>query len=591
MSLVQSSKRDAVSIFSLIFPSLFFLIDVSQGSRSGRITDEELSKLHGGSGGHLPPIMGHLGEGSYDLILGPRLKKEALPAGICEGKWRNHSAFFHFPWELTNTYHCFNDNSLAVLTSAFLQAILNPNTNTLTRNVYLFRDVLGHSSRSSLFYRLMYSMFGSSQVKPASDILTGGPHCVNHAVFGPPFKVYQKSSLFILRMKMYQLMKLVGKRIVNKPHRIGYDVSRRGEVSGNRQRPKESKRPRVVILTRNMTAPIHSANRKISTRTEQQLMRVFAEYGADVFICCDFRVINTVEKMIEVFWDVDICVSIHGAQISNCIFGSPGLVVFEFGSWHGYGVDVYMKLAYMMMGNYIFYDLRNPEKKTDMPGPGAVLSLPILHDVVQLCLATWRYTVNVTLPRVEKKLHLISSSTEHKTLYREANKHHGYTAPPATSLLPQNMYPNNAMKVYHQLSSSEAIVRFDRAEVFVNRSRYQEEYDVFLKQYLTYDKNEGVERAGRGRKAVNWDMREHKEHQLYKDIEIIHQTLDGNPDLLNFHKQRGRKANFMKVEGVEPYSLPANHREYMIYFHPFAFDSDDGSGSKGHRKVCLVSLF
>lgn len=560
-------------------------------SRADRITDEELSKLHGGSRGYLPPIMGHFGKGSYDLILGPLLQKETLPEGVCEGKWRNHSAFFHFPWEITNTYHSLNDNSLAVLTSVFLQAMLNPTTNTLTRNVYLFRDVLGHSSHSTLFYRLMYNMFGSSQVKPASDILTGGPHCIRHAVFGPPFKVYQKSSLFILRMKMYQLMKLIGKRIVNKPHIIGYDVSRKGEVSGNRQRPKESRRPRVVILTRNMTAPLQSANRKIATKTEQQLMRVFEEYGADVFICCDFRVINTVEKMIEVFWDVDICVSIHGAQFSNCIFGSPGLVVFEFGSSHGYGVDVYMKLAYMMMGNYILYDLRNADKKTDMPGPGAVLSLPILHDVVQLCLATWHHTVNVTLPRVEKKLHLISSSIEHKTLYREFNKqHHGYTAPSATSLLPQHMYPKNAMKVYHQLSSSEAIIRFDRSEVFVNRSRYQKDYEVFLKEYLIYDKNEGRERVGRGSKAANWAIREHEEHQLYKDIEKTHQSLRGNPDLLSFHKQRENKDNFMKVKGVEPYSLPTNHREYMIFFHPFAFDDDDGRGRKGHRKVCLVSL-
>jgi hypothetical protein len=58
--------------------------------------------------------------------------------------------------------------------------------------------------------------------------------------------------------------------------------------------------------------------------------------------------------------------------------------VVELQNDHAYGFDSFMKIAHMMNGVYIFYDIRN-EKKHRGKGAGAILSSATINSIVNLC--------------------------------------------------------------------------------------------------------------------------------------------------------------------------------------------------------------
>ncbi len=51
------------------------------------------------------------------------------------------------------------------------------------------------------------------------------------------------------------------------------------------------------------------------------MVSVLRGRGLDVGICCDFKYVNTVDKLIDQFLNVDVCIGMHGAGLSNCILG------------------------------------------------------------------------------------------------------------------------------------------------------------------------------------------------------------------------------------------------------------------------------
>ena len=112
----------------------------------------------------------------------------------------------------------------------------------------------------------------------------------------------------------------------------------------------------------------------------------FQALGAEVEICCNFKVVNTVSKLLEHFLDVDICVGIHGAGLANCAFGRSGMVVTELMQEHGFGTELYMKIAHMNRGNYIFHDFRGAKKLMGKNG-GAILNEESANDLALLSFA------------------------------------------------------------------------------------------------------------------------------------------------------------------------------------------------------------
>ena len=105
-------------------------------------------------------------------------------------------------------------------------------------------------------------------------------------------------------------------------------------------------RPKVVIVTRNATQPLTSPGRKLSLRSEEQLLQAFQQRGFTAAICCDYKVVNSVDAFLDYFLDVDICVGVHGAGLANCALGSHGMVVVELQTHHAFGFDSYLKVIH-----------------------------------------------------------------------------------------------------------------------------------------------------------------------------------------------------------------------------------------------------
>jgi hypothetical protein len=117
-------------------------------------------------------------------------------------------------------------------------------------------------------------------------------------------------------------------------------LSRRNRAD---RKSAQRRKPRVVIVTRNSSSPVDSAVRKLSRLSEEELRSLFVKRGAEsAEICCDFspsRFVSSVpageyskkernmqktRAYADLFWDVDICVGIHGAGLTNCALGREG---------------------------------------------------------------------------------------------------------------------------------------------------------------------------------------------------------------------------------------------------------------------------
>ena len=81
------------------------------------------------------------------------------------------------------------------------------------------------------------------------------------------------------------------------------------------------------------------------------------------------------------FGDVDVCMGIHGAGLANCVFGPPGVTIFEMQTrFHNFGFDSFMKVAHMASGTHVMMDTEGMyNKKT-----GVVLQNSTLTDIVGL---------------------------------------------------------------------------------------------------------------------------------------------------------------------------------------------------------------
>ena len=90
---------------------------------------------------------------------------------------------------------------------------------------------------------------------------------------------------------------------------------------------------------------------------------------------------RTIPDIISKFGDIDVCMGIHGAGLANCVFGPPGVTVFEMQTrFHNFGFDSFMKVAHMAGGTHVMMDTEGMYNKK----MGVVLQNETLTDIVDL---------------------------------------------------------------------------------------------------------------------------------------------------------------------------------------------------------------
>lgn len=142
--------------------------------------------------------------------------------------------------------------------------------------------------------------------------------------------------------------------------------------------------PKVVVITRNSsdkTTPM----RRISGESERNFVDIFQKRGAKAVVCCDYKHVNTIPKLVSYFGYADICLGMHGAGMSNCILGGKPQIVVELQNYHAFGYDNYIKISHMSGGSYVFFDSRSVQK-IHGPRGGAVIPLPTVETIVDLAM-------------------------------------------------------------------------------------------------------------------------------------------------------------------------------------------------------------
>ena len=101
----------------------------------------------------------------------------------CERLWDSTVYFLH-PYFPDNNFHALNDNVFSVLASVLLQHIMGATLGgSIHRTLFLFRnrDKPGQSHNLSPMFKILYMLF--DDVKPAREVVVGGPHCIRHMVW------------------------------------------------------------------------------------------------------------------------------------------------------------------------------------------------------------------------------------------------------------------------------------------------------------------------------------------------------------------------------------------------------------------------
>ena len=103
------------------------------------------------------------------------------------------------------------------------------------------------------------------------------------------------------------------------------------------------------MMTRSKSSAVApGGNRRIiNVESEHALIEELRGRGHSVDGCCDFRQdIKRTADALARFGNIDVCMGIHGAGLGNCIFGPPGMVIFEVQvRFHNFGFDGFMKIS------------------------------------------------------------------------------------------------------------------------------------------------------------------------------------------------------------------------------------------------------
>lgn len=356
-------------------------------------------------------------------------------------------ALFLFPWEAHNAFHALNDNVLSVLANVITHYLHTPQeVSALAMPRYKLYTFQSRVGEPKLMFRVLPVLFGRKYVQPASTLLRGGPHCVHSLSWVSAIKPFYKDTLVDLRRASYDVLRHVlsaysgltntategstrlaapilhGRQLAPAPGQIGMkgngsksskrpmgvmrtapqrikmdfsapreDSTTEMVIVGGGVAPKQSgsiavgavfpRAPRLVIVTRLGGS---DPARKINPLSELALLRAYERLGFSTEICCDFSVISTVTQLLTHFLTVDVCVGIHGAGLSNCVFGRPGMTIVELQTHHGYGTSLFHKIAHMAGGQHLFYDIRNVEKMKGVKDAGFDLTPRMIEELTTL---------------------------------------------------------------------------------------------------------------------------------------------------------------------------------------------------------------
>ena len=317
----------------------------------------------------------------------------------CTRIW-DTNAFFLFPWEVENAYHSLNDNLLSVLVSVILQHIT---------------DVThGRGWSPSQFKTLfMFSLTTQSTKPRATKIMAFLRHMFNGDVQSP-FELFdseygqaENNVYCIRRMAWGTAMKPLGIDGTTKLMRLAHAVLRRvnqlefGGVNVPSKRNIDTysddarkKKLKVVLITRNRSGADGSGRRSIEKKSEMKLLTAFdASEHVEARRCCDWGSMKGAKEVAVMFANADVCISVHGAGLANCVFGPPRMVVFEMQapSQEYFGFDPFIKLAHMAGGGS--YGVYIPEKLTPS---GIVLNNDSISDIVFTSLGLARRTLKAS---------------------------------------------------------------------------------------------------------------------------------------------------------------------------------------------------
>jgi len=451
---------------------------------------------------HLPASLASGHEAGSEWLPGPRIvvysatnKEYAIPAGFegigrqaapthCGTVW-DTSAFFLLPWEVTNTFHVVNDNVLSVLASVVLQYLTDvthghdhaparPKHHTLFMfkprgkptllmqllavlfggDVREARELLSpesHMSRSSSYSNSnsnSNSDSNSNSNSNTSNFVTA--HCVRRVAWGSASKPFYVDGLGQLRRVLFTVLRRVlslkfGESLASSANleinAIHQEVSSQAQAVQARSEQMQRRRGNlhVVIVTRSFDGPKQAA-RAIQETSELALVDAFARSPevAGVTRCCQFSKYKTVESLAAVFANADICVGVHGAGLSNCLLGPPGMIVLEMQAkrFSYFGFDSFMKIAHMSTGTYMGCIA------TTLGAQGMVFSADEVTDIIStaLRLATAPSTV---LPSVVPSGGLVHFTAPEGTSFILVPSPHAQWLPlltPADILGPLGLY-------------------------------------------------------------------------------------------------------------------------------------------------------
>jgi hypothetical protein len=496
-----------------------------------------------------------LGGGNYDYVAGPKLSKQS-PASMCT-TYTNETAVFVFPWETSNAFHSLNDNTFAVLSQVLLHRLLHAAHHTDDAlppyRVYSFGRATPMKS-TTMFQLLFYHFSDQNRLSSTTKLLTGAPTCLRASSWGSPVKVFYFDSLFNFRAEQYVFLRtLLAASMPQLP-----PPSPRPSDGNNR-------RPKVVIVSRRDTAVV---GRKLSLDSEQRLADVFRAQGAEVSICCNFTQLNTVEKVVAAFWDVDICVGVHGAGMINCVFGRPGLVVVELQNHHAFGLETFMRMAHMARGHYVFYDVRNARKVASEVSGGAHLTPSLVTRIVDTTLALLRFSRR-HLPVVEARMHPQNMTAPDGTLLHRHRRDYLVDSGRLFTYKP----PLTGAQIAQRWYSHELVLDFQARRVYHDRQPLVEEFlrDDLQRQLQRGDRD-------RGRDAEPFQAAASASYRpIAHALESLRnldkeQSVEERFPMDNKTKRRRKHARFTHIDGGFTYVAPPDHEELWVFFHPALFD-------------------
>jgi hypothetical protein len=280
------------------------------------------------------------------------------------------------------------------------------------RTLFVFKGPPGseQAAGGNALFRILHVLF-DGDVQPASALLasTGGAQCVRRVVWGSAAKPFYADGLGHLRRVLYAVLRRVlqlrygdklvpsGRADVSGEYAVLAENNanvraERGDAAGAgaaataaaAAKTGGGAKIKVVLVSRNLDGSQSKLARSLQETSERALLGAFQrEGGVHAERCCRFGDFRTPESLLAIFADADVCIGVHGAGLTNCLLGPPGMLVFELQArrFPYFGFDSFMKIAHMAGGTYACYIAPKVAEN------GMALSADAVDDIVHTAMA------------------------------------------------------------------------------------------------------------------------------------------------------------------------------------------------------------